>query len=84
MIQNRALTGKVITSAETLSGAMINASASAEAAADISDECLRSFSKQSVTWEGEAFLAMVDCEFSASVLAIAPVNSMAVKEEVRF
>ena len=44
---------------------MINASASAEAAADINDECLRWLSKQSVTLEGEAFLAMVDCEFNA-------------------
>jgi hypothetical protein len=41
MIQNRALTGKVSTSAETSSGAMIKASASAEAAADINDESLR-------------------------------------------
>ncbi len=65
MIKKWALTGEVITSAKTLSGAMINASASAEAAADINDECLRWLSKQSVTFEGEAFLAMVDCEFSA-------------------
>ncbi len=41
MIQNGALTGKVSTSAETSSGAMIKASALAEAAADINDESLR-------------------------------------------
>ena len=66
MIQNWALTGEVSTSAETSSGAMIKASALAEAAADINDESLRWLSKRSVTWEGEAFLAMVDCEFIAS------------------
>ncbi len=39
---------------------MVNAFASAKAASDINDECLRLLSKPSVTFEGGAFLAMVD------------------------
>ena len=52
------------TAAGAAAGAMINASASAKAAADINDECLRWLSKPSVTSEGGAFLAMVDCELN--------------------
>ena len=57
------------TAAGAAAGVMINASASAKAAADINAWCLRSLSKPpSVTSEGGAFLAMVDiCEFNGGL-----------------
>ncbi len=56
------------TEAGAAAGVMINASASAKAAADINAWCLRSLSKPSVTSEGGAFLAMVDmCEFNGGL-----------------
>ncbi len=45
------------TAAEAAAGEMVNASASAKAAADINDECLRWLSKPSVTSEGGGFFS---------------------------
>jgi hypothetical protein len=62
------------TAAGAAAGVMINASASAKAAADINDECLRRLSKPSVTYEGGGIFS--HCGHVNSMVAGGHVNSM--------